>query len=169
MLKEISTLAQNFNNVEDIKKELKNVQSIKCRLKKQKYTQDYELKMTEVIKYEQALKEAREYFEPSKITVTTMGEKEISLLDLDATIKAIKSIQSKKCRVQFSTKDIKDNIEYQDCLRIENLLLSHKATLTKDLNTISKSDLNSYIASLESLDKVNKTKVINDLKNLLNK
>ena len=43
-------------------------------------------------------KRVLEYFEPKKLTVTTMIQSDIDQLDYDETMKAIKSIQSKKCK-----------------------------------------------------------------------
>ena len=58
-LKDVEKIAENFcNDVEAIKKELKRVQSIKCRLKKQRGKKTFEEEMTEVIKYQQILKDA---------------------------------------------------------------------------------------------------------------
>ena len=55
-LKEIENMAVKFNNsVEDVSRELKRIQSIKCRLKKQKGKSTYEKEMTETLKYEQVL------------------------------------------------------------------------------------------------------------------
>ena len=51
-LKEIEKIANKFDNdVEKIRKELKRIQSVKCRLKKQKGKSSYEKEMTEIIKY----------------------------------------------------------------------------------------------------------------------
>ena len=57
---EIEKMAEKFNNdLEAVAKELKRVQSLKCRLKKQKGKKTYEEEMTEVVKYEQVLKEPK--------------------------------------------------------------------------------------------------------------
>lgn len=169
MLKEITNLAEKFeNNAESIKVELKRVQSIKCRLKKQKCKDSYEKEMLEVVSYEQALKEARDYLEPKSLTVTTMTIEDIKLLNHEETIRAIKSIQSKKCNTQYLTNDIKTNVEYQKACEIEQLLLEHKKTVKPLEDTVvKKSEINNLIANLESLDKVKKDYILEQLRNML--
>ena len=68
---EIEKMAEKFNNdLEAVAKELKRVQSLKCRLKKQKGKKTYEEEMTEVVKYEQVLKEVRQLLDPKEKPVT---------------------------------------------------------------------------------------------------
>ena len=51
-LKQIEKVVKEFNNDEmAIQKELKRIQSVKCRLKKQKGKSTYEKEMTETLKY----------------------------------------------------------------------------------------------------------------------
>lgn len=168
VLTDIAGLSKKFGDVEEVKLELKRIQSIKCRLKKQKAKKTYEAEMTEVVKYEQALKEVRDYFEPKKTTVTTMTEKDIVLLNYEETMKAIKSIQSKKCNTQYLEVDISKNVEYQHACKIEQLLLEHKKTVKPIEDTVvKKSAINDLIANLESANAVDKDKILNDLKKLL--
>ena len=79
-----------------VKKELKRVASVKCRLLKQKGRPDYEMVLEEVLKEEQLLKEVRTYITGSKKTVTTFVQEDVDQLTYDETVKALKSIQSKK-------------------------------------------------------------------------
>lgn len=166
VLKEIEKLAQSMNNdLEMVKKELKKVQSQKCRLIKQKSNKTYETEMTKVIKYEQALKETRNYLEPKKIQVTTMTEKDIELLNFDETMKAIRSIQSKKCLSQYEeTLD-----SYNEACRIESMLLKHKNEVKPIEETVvKKSSINDLIENLQKLDKkIDKEYIIEQLQNLL--
>ena len=70
-MKEIEKVAEKFgNDLEAVAKELKRVQSLKCRLKKQKGKKTYEEEMTEVVKYEQVLKEVRQLLDPKEKPVT---------------------------------------------------------------------------------------------------
>ncbi|MNB76610.1 hypothetical protein D3C75_232790 [compost metagenome] len=169
MLKEISALAKEFNDVEEVKAELKRVQSVKCRLKKMKSTPDYEKKMTDVVAQEQALKEVRQMFEPKKVTYTTMTVEQIAELNYDETIKAIKSVQSKKCNSQYLTDDINTNVEYQDAVKQEELLLAHKAMVKPIEDTVvKKSQIVDMIDHLEGLEeKLDKDYVLELLKGLL--
>ena len=167
MLKEINELAKKFDNVEEVKAELKRVQSVKCRLKKQKARKDYETEMGKTVAYEQALKEVRDFFEPKKLTVTTMSQDEISLLNYEETMKAIKSIQSKKCNSQYLEVDINLNVEYQQACQIESWLLEHKKSVKPIEDTVvKKSQLNDLIVNLENLNKLDKNHVLELLKGL---
>lgn len=169
MLKEIQNLAEKFENAEAVKTELKRVQSVKCRLKKQKAREDYETEMTKVVKYEQALKEVRDYFEPKSTPVTEMTQEDINLLNYEETMRAIKSIQSKKCNSQYLTDRIEDNMEYKKACDIEALLLEHKKTVRPIEDTVvKKSEISDIITHLESLEENVKTAyVIDMLKGLL--
>lgn len=169
MLKEIAQLATKFNDVEEVKAELKRIQSVKCRLMKQKALPDYENKMAATVSYEQALKEVRMMFEPKKTVVTTMTLEDIKLLNYDETMKAIKSIQSKKCNTQHIQADITTNVEYQSALQIEKMLLEHKKTVKPIEETvIKKSTINDLLAELQNLDdKVSKEYIEQQLKKLL--
>lgn len=139
-------------DLEKVKAELKKVQSVKCRLLKQKAKETYEAEMTEVIKREQLLKEVRAYIEPKKPTVTTITQEQVDLLTYDDTIKAIKSIQSKKCNTRWMVADESENVEYQEALRIEKMLLEHKKKVAPiEENVIKKSTLNDEIERLLSL------------------
>ena len=171
MLKNIEQVAKMYNNVEEVKKAIRSLQSRKSRLKKQKSREDYEEKMTEILQQEQLLKEVRDYFEPKKIPVTKMTQKDIELLNYDETIKAIKSIQSKKCLVQHATHNIEDNEEYKKACEIERMLLEHKKNIKPIEETvIRKSDINDLINHLQNQDAEIKTEyVISLLKNLLDK
>lgn len=165
----VTEMVKNYKNVEEVKKDLKNLQSIKCRLKKQKAKETYDKEMTEIVKKEQLLKEVRGYFEPKKLTVTTMTLEDVKTLDYDDTIKAIKSIQSKKCNSQYNEGSLEDNTEYQDALRIEKMLQDHKLTLSnRPQDKVKKSSLNDLINNLENIDdNVSKEYLLEQLKNLV--
>lgn len=168
MLKEIAELAKKFDSVDDVKNELKRIQSVKCRLAKQKAKKTYETEMTKVVTYEQALKEVRSYMEPKELVVTHMTADDIKTLNFEETVRAIKSIQSKKCNSQYLTDDITTNEIYQDACRIENLLKEHKKTVAPVEETVvQKSKINDLINNIENLNKVSKDYIIEQLKNLL--
>lgn len=169
MLKNIQQLAEKFEGVEAVKTELKRVQSVKCRLKKQKALPDYEAKMKETVSYEQALKEVRDFMEPKRVTYTTMDAEQISYLTYDETIRAIKSVQSKKCNAQYLTDDINTNVEYQDALKLEQMLLEHKKLVKPVEDTVvKKSQIVDIIETLENLEEtISKDYVVGLLKGLL--
>jgi hypothetical protein len=170
-MKNIEKVAKKFKDVEEVKKAIRSIQSRKSRLKKQKGRKDYEKLMTEILKEEQILKEVRDYFEPKKKPITQMTQQDIQLLNYDETIKAIKSIQSKKCLVQHATKRIEDNVEYQKACQIESWLLEHKRNIKPIEDTVvKKSDINNLIDHLQNQNTKIETKyVVELLKNLLDK
>ena len=171
MLKNIEKVAKSYQNVDEVKKAIRSLQSRKSRLKKQKGRKDYDALMTEILQQEQLLKEVRDYFEPKTIPVPKMTQKDIELLNYDETIKAIKSIQSKKCLVQHATENIKDNEEYKKACEIERMLLEHKKKVKPIEETVvRKSDINDLIDHLENqAEKISTQYVISLLKELLNK
>lgn len=171
MLKNIEEVAKNYNSVEEVKKALRSIQSRKSRLKKQKGRSDYEEKMTEILQQEQLLKEVRDYFEPKRKPVPEMTWEDIKLLNYEETLRAIKSIQSKKCLVQHATPNIEDNEEYKKACEIERMLLEHKNNIKPIEETVvRKSDINDLINHLQNQDEKISTKyVIELLEELLNK
>lgn len=164
-LKEIKKVAEEYNNSVDlINKKIRSIQSVKSRLKKQKLKPTYETEMTEILKQEQLFKEVRQYLDPKEVTVTTMTMADIEKLTYDETVRAIKSIQSKKCLVQFSNK-----AEYEEAIKIEDMLKEHRE-LVKDVNDnlIQKSKINNVIKHLEDQDQqLDKDYVIKLLTDLL--
>ena len=171
MLRNVEQMAKAFKNVEEVKKALRSIQSQKSRLKKQKGRADYNEKMTKILQEEQTLKEVRDYFEPKRVPVTQMTQKDIQLLNYDETLRAIKSIQSKKCLVQHATERLEDNVEYKKACAIERMLLEHKKAIRPIEETVvRKSDINNLIDHLQGLDeKISKEYIINLLEELLNK
>lgn len=168
-LVKIEEIAKKFNNdVLEIGKELKRVQSVKCRLKKQKGRSDYETEMNKVLAEEQALKEARALLEPKEKTVTTFEQSDVDLLDYDETIKAIKSIQSKKSNTRWLTTVEGDNDEYREACRIEKMLLEHKDNVKPVEDTmVRKSDLVTIIETIESNKDLSQDRIVELLKSLL--
>ena len=126
-MKEIEKVAEKFgNDLEAVAKELKRVQSLKCRLKKQKGKKTYEEEMTEVVKYEQVLKEVRQLLDPKEKPVTMYTQEDVDQLDYDETIKAIRSIQSKKTLTRWLTDVEGDNDEFRKAVEIEKMLIERR-------------------------------------------
>jgi len=120
-LKKVEEKAKELKTVENVARELKRIQSIKCRLKKQKGKSTYEAEMTEVIKQEQLLKEVRQLLDPKEKPVTMYEQADVDKLDYDETIKAIRSIQSKKTLSRWLTDVECDNDEFRNAVRIEKM------------------------------------------------
>ena len=168
-LKEIEKIANKFdNNVEKIRRELKRVQTIKHRLKRQKGKSSYEKEMTEVIKYEQVLKEARQLLEPKKKPVTQYTQEDVDQLDYDETVKAIRSIQSKKTLSKWLTDVECDNDEYRKACEIERMLIARREKI-KPVNNehVRKTDVQTIIDTIESSGELSQEKIVELLKKLM--
>lgn len=168
-LKEIEKVAEKFDNdLENLAKELKRIQSVKSRLKKQKFKSSYEKEMTEVVKYEQVLKEARQLLSPKEKFVTTFTKEDIDKLDYDETVKALKSIQSKKTNSKWLTEKENDNDDYRNAVKIEKLLQEHRKSIRPVEDTyIRKSQLTTVIETIESAGSVSQERILELLKELL--
>lgn len=168
-LKEVERIAKEFENNEMlIQKELKRVQSVKCRLKKQKGKSSYEKEMTEVLKYEQILKEAKNLLNPKEKFVTDYNQDDVNQLDYDETIKAIRSIQSKKTLSKWLTDIEGDNDEYRKACEIEKMLIERRnQTKPVDNEYVRKTDVQTIIDTLESSGKLSQEKIVELLKNLV--
>ena len=90
-----------------------------------------------------------------------MTDEQIESLNYDETIKAIKSIQSKKCNTQF------DKNEYEKAREIELKLLQHKKEVKPVEETVvKKSQIDTLIEEIESLENVSKDYMIEMLKKM---
>ena len=167
-LKEVEKAAVELGSVEAVAKELKRVQSIKCRLKKQKGKATYESEMSEVLREEQLLKEARQLLEPKEKPVTMYSKEDVDLLDYDETIKAIRSIQSKKTLSRWLTTVDGDNDEYRKACEIEKMLIERRKSIKPvDNEYVRKSDLQTIIDTIEESGKLSQAKVVELLKGLV--
>jgi len=168
-LKEIEKISTKFDNdVEKVAKELKRVQSVKCRLKKQKGKSSYQSEMTEIIKYEQVLKEARQLLNPKEKPVTMYEQADVDRLDYDQTNKAIRSIQSKKTLSKWLTTIECDNDEYRKAVEIEKMLIERRNQIKPvDNEYVRKTDVQTIIDTIESSGKLSQEKILELLKSLV--
>lgn len=168
-LKEIEKVANKFDNdVEKVAKELKRIQSAKCRLKKQKGKSTYQSEMAEVLKYEQVLKEARQLLDPKEKPVTQYEQADVDQLDYDETIKAIRSIQSKKTLSKWLTTIEGDNDEYRKAVQIEKMLIERREKIKPvDNEYVRKTEIQTIIDTIESSGKLSQKKIVELLKSLL--
>lgn len=168
-LKQVEKVVKEFNNDEMlIAKELKRVQSVKCRLKKQKGKSTYEKEMTEVLKYEQILKEAKNLLNPKEKFVTDYNQDDVNQLDYDETIKAIRSIQSKKTLTKWLTDIECDNDEYRKACEIEKMLVERRNQIKPvDNEFVRKTDVQTIIDTLESSGNLSQEKIVELLKKLV--
>lgn len=168
-LKNIEKVANELgNDLEKVAKELKRIQSVKCRLKKQKGKSSYESEMRKVLEEEQVLKEVRALLDPKEKPVTKFEQEDVDLLDYDETIKAIKSIQSKKTLSRWLTENEGDNDEYREACKIEQMLLEHKKQIRPIEETVvRKTDLVTIIETIENNKDLSQERIVELLKGLL--
>jgi hypothetical protein len=167
-LKKVEEKAKELKTVENVARELKRIQSIKCRLKKQKGKSTYEAEMTEVIKQEQLLKEVRQLLDPKEKPVTMYEQADVDKLDYDETIKAIRSIQSKKTLSRWLTDVECDNDEFRNAEKIEKMLIERRKEIKPvDENNVRKTEIQTIIDTIESSGKLSQEKIVELLKSLL--
>lgn len=153
------------NDMNEVKRELKRVASIKSRLKRQQGKSTFEQEMKEVLQYEELLKDVRSHLTNSSKSVPQYNEEDIQVLSYDETIRAIKSIQSKKSLSKWLTPIEGDNDEYRNACRVEELLRKHKETLQPSgINSVSRNDIQTIVDMSEELSK---DEIIEMLKGLL--
>ena len=168
ILTKVEEKAKEFGSVEEVAKELKRVQSAKCRLKKQKGKSSYEKDMGEVLKQEQLLKEVRQLLEPKDKPVTKYNQEDVDSLDYDETIKAIRSIQSKKTLSKWLTTIEGDNDEFRNAEKIEKMLIARRESIKPlDENNVRKTEIQTIIDTIEESGKLSQEKVVELLKKLV--
>lgn len=167
-LKKVEKVANELKTVENVNRELKRIASVKCRLKKQKGRGDYSDKMTEILQQEQILKEAKNLIEPAKKTVTTYTQNDVDQLDYDETIKAIRSIQSKKTLSRWLTTTEGDNDEFRNAEKIEAMLIARREMIKPvDESNVRKTEIQTIIDTIESSGELSQEKIIELLKNVI--
>lgn len=151
-------------DMETVIKEIKRVQSAKCRLKKFKGRSDYDAKMTKILQEEEVLKEVRQLLDPKEKPVTMYTEEDVKMLDFDETVKALKSIQSKKCLTKYDP----DNQEgYKKACEIETWLNEHKKTVKPvDTAYIRRTDLQTIIDTIKETNDIKVSTILEMLENL---
>ena len=155
------------SDLEKVRKELKRIQSVKCRLKKQKFKKSYEKEMIEVLKREQVVKEVRQLLEPKEKCVPDFQQEDVDQLDYDQTVKAIRSIQSKKTLSKYLTEVECENEEYRNAVRVENMLLEHRKKVQPvDDLSVRKTQIESVIEVIESNEELSKETLLDLLKKL---
>lgn len=167
-LKEVEKVANELKTVENVNRELKRIASVKCRLKKQKGRADYSDKMTEILRQEQILKEAKNLIDPKEKPVTMYEQADVDQLDYDETIKAIRSIQSKKTLSRWLTTTEGDNDEFRNAEKIEKMLLERRKIIKPvDDANVRKTEIQTIIDTIESSGDVSQKQILELLKGLV--
>lgn len=167
-LKKVEAKAAELKTVENVSRELKRIQSLKCRLKKQKGKSTYDAEMTEAIKQEQLLKEVRQLLDPKDKPVTQYEQADVDQLDYDETIKAIRSIQSKKTLSRWLTTTEGDNDEFRNAERIEKMLIARRETIKPvDESNVRKTEIQTIIDTIESSGELSQKQILELLNKLI--
>lgn len=148
--------------LEQIKKELKRLASVKCRLNKQKGKKTYQEEMDKVLEQENKLKELRDTLVQPKKTVTTLTYEDIQELSYEEVQRAIKSIQSKKSNTKWLTPIEGDNDEFRDACRIESMLNERRSELQPTSITL-KNKLSDILEISETLSKEELIELLKEL------
>ena len=134
----IAKSAELDNDLVKVKKELKRIASVKCRLKKAPGRVSYQSDMTACLQEEQLLKNVKAYLDAPRKTVNDLTEEDIAIMPYDEVCRAIRSIQSKKTHTKWAEDCKKDasglyipgsGEAYLEARRIEELLLTRRAEL----------------------------------------
>lgn len=141
------------NSIEEIKRELKRVASVKCRLKKMKGKVGTLEKLQEIEEYENSLKVKRDSLMDRKKYVTEYEWEDIQALDHEEVSKAINSIKSKKSLSRWLSPIEGDNDEYRNAVRIEEMLYKRKEELGGTHKRSIKADLQELLDNCEDLTK----------------
>jgi len=148
--------------LEQIKKELKRLASVKCRLNKQKGKKTYQEEMDKVLEQENKLKELRDTLVQPKKTVTTLTYEDIQELSYEEVQRAIKSIQSKKSNTKWLTPIEGDNDEFREACRIESMLNERRSELQPTSITL-KNKLSDILEISETLSKEELIEMLKEL------
>ena len=152
-----------MEQLNQIKKELKRIASIKCRLNKQQGKKTYQEEMDKVLAQEEQLKSLRDSLIQPKKTVTNFTHDDIQELSYDEVIRAIKSIQSKKSNTKWLTPIEGDNEEFRNACRIESMLNERRAQLQPTTVSLK----SSIIEVLDNSTDMSKEDLIQAIKELL--
>lgn len=156
------------NDVANVKRELKRVASLKCRLKKQSGRSDYEDSLTKLLKEEELLKQVRQLLTVKPKSVTEFEQSDVDNLDYDETVKALKSIQSKKSNSAWLTTEFGDNDEFRHACKIEQMLKAHREVVKPVADgVVRKSEIQALIETFETTPDITTETIIEKLTGLL--
>jgi hypothetical protein len=89
-----------------------------------------------------------------------MTQEQINDLDFEQTVRALKSIQSKKCLTQYD----EDLVEFNHAVTVEAMLKEHREQIKPNHDTtIRKSDINDLLEQVEGQKKVDKNWLLEQL------
>lgn len=164
----LQKLVEKFDTVDKVNMELKRVQSIKCRLKKMQSRPDNKSQLEKTLVYEDNLKQVRQVLRPIDKKVPDFTQSDIDLLDYDKTVRAIRSIQSKKTLTKYVGKVPEQNDEYVNACKVEQMLLDHRQKLTPiDNNLLKKEQIATIIETIQTSQNLSNEQIVTMLQNLI--
>lgn len=157
-----------FKTVDKINQELNKIASRKSRLKKQTGKKNFENDLKIILEIEESLKSAKRLIEVKDKPVTMFNQEDVDKLDYNETLKAIKSIQTKKCLTKWMTTIENDNDDYRNALSIEQMLVNHKLTLKPNVDSrITIQDIQNVIEQIQQNPKIKNDIIVDMLQKLL--
>ena len=163
----VEKLLAKFDSIDKINLELKRVQSVKCRIKKLRSKPGTQDELKKVLLYEDELKQARNALKPKAVSVPDMTKNDISQLDYDQTIRALRSIQSKKTLTKYIGEVPEQNEEYKKACEVEQMLKEHRETLAPiDEKSVRKTEIQAIVEALQTTD-LNQDQIADMLKKLI--
>lgn len=167
-LKKVEKLAKKLETMENVVKEIKKVQSQKCRLKKQKGKKSYQEEMEEILRQEQVLKEVRQLMDPKEKPVTEYTLEDVKRLDYDQVVKAIRSIQSKKSLTRWLTDKEGESHEFKEAVKIEEMLLKRREEVKPvEDGQIRKTEVKKILDTIEESGKLSQEAIVELLQKLV--
>jgi hypothetical protein len=164
----VQKILEKLSTIDSINLELKKVQSQKCRLKKMLSKPGTKDELSRVLMYEEELKQARQVLKPRDKNVTEFELDDIKKLDYDQTIRALRSIQSKKTLTRYLGTIPEQNEEYKKACEIESMLKNHRESIGPiDEKVVRKTDIETIINTIETSDKLSKKQIEDLLKKLI--
>lgn len=168
-MERLNEMVKKYNNdLEGLNRELKRLQSVKCRLQKQRGKATYEEEMAKALAQINDIQTVKRLLTCKEKSVPQYEQEDIDKLDYDQTQKAIKSIQSKKYLTRWLTTEEGDNDEFRNACRIEQMLQKHKQECQPvDAAYVRKSQIEAMIEAIEDVGEVSTEKILEMLKELL--
>lgn len=169
MTKKVEEKAKEFNNdLVLVNKKIKSIQSQVCNLKKKKGLKNYQELLSQLRAEEDLLKDVKNLLNPKEKFVPDYDQEDVDRLDYDQTIKALKTIQSKKYHTRWLTDVEGDNDEFRQACKVEQMLNDHKSKIKPvDEQYIRKTDLVTIIDTIKTSGELSQERILELLESLL--
>ena len=135
----------------ELNKELKRVASLKCNLKKRKNVADKAAALTDILSYEDLIKEVKYSLQNKGKTYFAFSHEDIDALNIEELIKFRKGVASKKC-LDGNDADILATCE--DLLAYSKQVLDAKR-LEQNETVITKAELRTLLDNFDQAQDIN--------------